>query len=63
MRPATARMRICRRDTYPSVSGIEQVLALYTYRELKQRKPQDFYDASFIAELDKSGYIDSVYDR
>jgi NitT/TauT family transport system substrate-binding protein len=48
---------------YPSVSGIEQVLALYTYRELKQRKPQDFYDASFIAELDTSGYIDSVYAR
>jgi NitT/TauT family transport system substrate-binding protein len=46
---------------YPSVSGIKQVLALYTYRELKQRKPEDFYDATFMTELDKSGYIDSVY--
>ena len=46
---------------YPSVSGIKQVLALYTYRELKQKKPEDFYDATFMTELDKSGYIDSVY--
>jgi NitT/TauT family transport system substrate-binding protein len=46
---------------YPSVSGIKQVLALYTYRELKQRKPEDFYDSSFMTELDKSGFIDSVY--
>jgi hypothetical protein len=25
------------------------------------RKPQDFYDASFVEELDKSGYIDGLY--
>jgi hypothetical protein len=37
------------------------VLSLYTYRELKKAKPEDFYDASFITELDQSGYIDSVY--
>ena len=48
---------------YPSVKGIQQVMALYTYRELKKAKPEDFYDASFITELDKSGYIDSVYKR
>jgi NitT/TauT family transport system substrate-binding protein len=48
---------------YPSVSGIKQVIALYTYRELKKSKPEDFYDASFVAELDKSGYIDSVYKK
>ena len=48
---------------YPSVSGIKQVMALYTYRELKKSKPEDFYDASFITELDKSGYIDSVYKK
>ncbi len=46
---------------YPSVSGIKQVMTLYTYRELKKSKPEDFYDASFITELDKSGYIDRVY--
>ena len=36
-------------------------MSLYTYRELKKSKAEDFYDASFITELDKSGYIDSVY--
>jgi ABC-type nitrate/sulfonate/bicarbonate transport system substrate-binding protein len=46
---------------YPSVKAIEAVKSLYTYRELKKSKVEDFYDASFIAELDKSGYIDSVY--
>jgi NitT/TauT family transport system substrate-binding protein len=48
---------------YPSVDGIRQVLGLFTYREIRQRKPEDFYDASFIAELDKSGYIESVYEK
>jgi len=48
---------------YPSVKGIQQVLSLFTYRELKKSKPEDFYDASFIAELDKSGYIDSLYKK
>ena len=46
---------------YPSVSGIKAVMSLYTYRELKKAKPEDFYDASFIIELDKSGYIDALY--
>jgi hypothetical protein len=24
-------------------------------------KPEDFYDASFVHDLDQSGYIDSLY--
>jgi NitT/TauT family transport system substrate-binding protein len=48
---------------YPSVAGIKQVLSLFTYREIKKAKPEDFYDATFIAELDQSGYIDSVYKK
>jgi NitT/TauT family transport system substrate-binding protein len=46
---------------YPSDTGIKQVMSLFTYRELKKAKPEDFSDASFIAELDKSGYIDKAY--
>ena len=46
---------------YPSVKGIGQVMSLYTYRELKRAKPEDFYDASFITDLDKAGYIDKLY--
>ena len=48
---------------YPSVKAIEAVKSLYTHRELKKSKVEDFYDASFITELDKSGYIDSVYKK
>jgi len=43
---------------YPSVEGIKMVLQLFTYRELQRHKPEDFYDASLVAELDKSGFRD-----
>jgi NitT/TauT family transport system substrate-binding protein len=49
------------RKPYPAVEGIKQVLQVYDYRELRKRKPEDFYDSSFVAELDKSGYIDKLY--
>jgi NitT/TauT family transport system substrate-binding protein len=52
-----------RMKPYPSEKGIKQVMSLYTYRELKNAKPEDFYDASFISELDKSGYIDELYGK
>jgi NitT/TauT family transport system substrate-binding protein len=48
---------------YPAVDGIKQVLTLFTYREIKKHKAEDFYDASFMEELDKSGYIDSLYKK
>jgi len=50
-----------RMKPYPSEKGIKQVMSLFTYRELKKSKVEDFYDDSFITELDKSGYIDQVY--
>jgi NitT/TauT family transport system substrate-binding protein len=46
---------------YPAVDGIKLVMELFTYREIKRHKPTDFYDASFIKELDKSGFINEVY--
>jgi hypothetical protein len=39
------------------------VLSLFTYREIRKSKSEDFYDASFVAELDNSGYIDGVYKK
>jgi NitT/TauT family transport system substrate-binding protein len=48
---------------YPHVEGIKAVMATYTYHEMARHKPEDFYDASFVTELDKSGYIDSLYKR
>jgi NitT/TauT family transport system substrate-binding protein len=45
---------------YPSVEGIKAMMSVYTYREMQIHRPEDFYDASFVADLDKSGYIDSL---
>jgi len=44
---------------YPSVDGIKQVFALYDSPEMRRHTPQEFYDSSFIAELDKSGFLDN----
>jgi NitT/TauT family transport system substrate-binding protein len=46
---------------YPSVEGIKKMMEIYDYREMRQHRPEDFYDASFVAELDQSGYIDGLY--
>ena len=32
-----------------------------TIARCAMHKPEDFYDASFVTELDNSGYIDSLY--
>jgi hypothetical protein len=37
--------------------------SIYSWREMTMRNPEDFTDPSFIAELDKSGYIDSLYGK
>jgi ABC-type nitrate/sulfonate/bicarbonate transport system substrate-binding protein len=46
---------------YPSLEGIKTVMTVYTYHEMRQRKPEDFFDASYVAAFDKSGYIDGLY--
>jgi hypothetical protein len=48
---------------YPITSGLE---ATYDYvaqtrPEIRSRKPEEFVDPSFIAELDKSGFIKKLY--
>ena len=49
------------RKPYPAVEGIKKVMEIYNYHEMRKHKPEDFYDDSFIRELDQSGYIDSLY--
>lgn len=44
---------------YPSVDGIEQVFALYDSPEMRKHTPDEFYDSSLMAELDKSGFLDN----
>jgi NitT/TauT family transport system substrate-binding protein len=50
------------RKPYPSVEGIKKVMEIYNYHEMRKYKPEDFYDDSFIRQLDQSKYIDSLYD-
>ena len=49
------------RKPYPSVPGIRKLLELYSDAQTAKYKPEDFYDDSFIRELDQSGYIDRLY--
>ena len=44
---------------YPSADGVKQVLAVYDSPAMRTHKPEEFYDASLIAELDKSGFLDN----
>jgi len=49
------------RKPYPAVEGIKYTLAIYDSPQMRKYKPEDFYDSSFIAALDKSGDIDGMY--
>jgi ABC-type nitrate/sulfonate/bicarbonate transport system substrate-binding protein len=46
---------------YPNVAGIKKTMELYDTLGMRMHKPEDFYDDSFVRELDESGYIDSLY--
>ena len=46
---------------YPSVEGIRTMMEIYDHHEMRIHQPEDFYDASFVSEFDKSGYIDGLY--
>jgi len=49
------------RKPYPSVAGIKRAMELYDSAAMRRFKPEDFYDDSFMKELDESGFIDSLY--
>ena len=46
---------------YPSVAGIKKMMEVYDSNEMRKHKPEDFYDDSFVRELDESGFVDSLY--
>ena len=49
---------------YPTLEGLKTILdQLPQDAKVKAAKPQDFVDARFVEEFDKSGYIDSLYGR
>jgi ABC-type nitrate/sulfonate/bicarbonate transport system substrate-binding protein len=44
---------------YPSAEGVKRVFAVYDSPEMRKRTPEEFYDSSLVAELDKSGFLDN----
>ncbi len=50
---------------YPSVEGLKTVLEDIAERDprAKTAKPEQFIEASFIRELDQSGFIDGLYKK
>jgi NitT/TauT family transport system substrate-binding protein len=57
--------RITPAKPYPSVEGVRGVLEeiAVTDPSVKNAKVEQFVDASFIAKLDQSGYIDGLYKK
>lgn len=45
---------------YPSVTGIQAMMALYDTPAMRQRRAEELYDASIVEELDRSGYLDAA---
>ena len=49
------------RKPYPAIEGIRYTMAMYDSPEMRKHKAEEFYDASFMEELDKSGFLDRLY--
>ena len=48
---------------YPSIAGLQMMHKVYNWRAFNISKPEDFEDSSYVAELDKSGFIDDLYKK
>jgi ABC-type nitrate/sulfonate/bicarbonate transport system substrate-binding protein len=46
---------------YPSAQGIRTIMEIYDSPEMRAYSAEDFYDSSFIEELDRSGILDALY--
>ena len=49
------------RKPYPAVDGIKKTMEIYDSHEMRQHKAEDFYDDTFVRDLDQSGFIDGLY--
>ncbi len=49
---------------YPITKGLEAIYEMVAFRrpDIHKHKPEEFVDASFVAELDKSGFIKKLYE-
>ena len=50
---------------YPITKGLDAVYEIVAYRkpEIRNHKAEEFVDSSFVAELDKSGFIKKLYEK
>jgi len=50
---------------YPITKGLDAVYEIAAHRrpEIRTRKPEEFVDTSFVAELEKSGFIKKLYEQ
>ena len=50
---------------YPITKGLDAIYEIAAARrpEIRNHKPEEFVDSSFVAELDKSGFIKKLYDQ
>ena len=58
-----AKAAVLPRKPYPSVMGIAKLMEIYDTPAMRKHKPEDFYDDSFMKQLDRSGYIDRLYSK
>jgi ABC-type nitrate/sulfonate/bicarbonate transport system substrate-binding protein len=58
-----AEARLLPSKPYPSIDGLRTMQSIYSWREMEIRNPQDFADPTFVAALDKSGFIDGLYEH
>jgi len=54
-----AHVKKFEKKPYPSIDGVKRVFAIYDSPGMRKRMPEEFYDSSLIAELDKSGFLDN----
>jgi hypothetical protein len=47
---------------YPPYEGLKRVMEVYDSHEMRKYRLEDFYDDSYVRELDESGFIDSLYE-
>jgi NitT/TauT family transport system substrate-binding protein len=49
---------------YPITKGLEAIYDIVAFRrpEIRSHQPEEFVDTSFVAELDKSGFIKKLYE-
>jgi NitT/TauT family transport system substrate-binding protein len=50
---------------YPITKGLEAIYDIVAFRrpEIRGHQPEEFVDTSFVAELDKSGFIKRLYEQ